>query len=79
MAADLVRRKVAVIAANIPAALVAKASTTKIPIVFVNTGDPVMAGLVTSFNQPGGNVTGVSLLEPELDTKRLELLNQLIP
>jgi putative ABC transport system substrate-binding protein len=79
MAADLVRRKVAVIAANTPTAPVAKASTTEIPIVFVNTGDPVMAGLVTSFNQPGGNVTGVSLLGPELDTKRLELLNQLIP
>ena len=79
MAADLVRRKVAVIAANTPTAPVAKASTTEIPIVFVNTGDPVMAGLVTSFNQPGGNVTGVSLLGPELDTKRLELLSQLIP
>jgi putative ABC transport system substrate-binding protein len=78
MAADLVRRKVAVIAANTPTALVAKALTTEIPIVFVNTGDPVMAGLVTSFNQPGGNVTGVSLLGPELDTKRLELLNQLL-
>jgi putative ABC transport system substrate-binding protein len=70
---------VAVIAANTPAAPVAKASTTKIPIVFVNTGDPVKAGLVTSFNRPGGNVTGVSLLGPELETKRLELLNQLIP
>jgi putative tryptophan/tyrosine transport system substrate-binding protein len=79
MAADLVRRKVAVIAANTPTAPVAKASTTEIPIVFVNTGDPVMAELVTSFNQPGGNVTGVSFLGPELDTKRLELLNQLIP
>jgi ABC-type uncharacterized transport system substrate-binding protein len=75
MAADLVRRKVAVIAANTPTAPVAKASTTEIPIVFVNTGDPVMAGLVTSFNRPGGNVTGVSLLGPELETKRLELLN----
>ena len=79
MAADLVRRKVAVIAANTPTAPVAKASTTEIPIVFVNTGDPVMAGLVTSFNRPGGNVTGVSLLGPELETKRLELLNQFIP
>ena len=79
MAADLVRRKVAVIAANTPTAPVAKASTTEIPIVFVNTGDPVMADLVTSFNRPGGNVTGVSLLGPELETKRLELLNQFIP
>jgi putative ABC transport system substrate-binding protein len=79
MAADLVRRKVAVIAANTPVAAVAKASTTEIPIVFVSTGDPVMASLVASFNRPGGNVTGVSLLGPELETKRLELLDQLIP
>jgi len=79
MAADLVRRKVAVIAANTPAAPVAKAATTEIPIVFVSTGDPVMAGIVTSLNRPGGNVTGVGLLGPELETKRLELLHQFIP
>jgi putative tryptophan/tyrosine transport system substrate-binding protein len=79
MAADLVRRKVAVIAANTPTAQVAKAATAEVPIVFVNTGDPVVAGLVASFNRPGGNVTGVSLLGPELETKRLELLDQLIP
>jgi putative tryptophan/tyrosine transport system substrate-binding protein len=53
MAANLVRRKVAVIAANTPTAPVAKAATTEIPIVFVSTGDPVVAGLVTSFNRPG--------------------------
>ena len=79
MAADLVHLKVAVIAANTPTAPVAKAATTEIPIVFVNTGDPVVAGLVASFNRPGGNITGVSLLGPELETKRLELLDQLIP
>src|SRR6476659_779416 len=58
MAADLVRRKVAVIAANTPAAPVAKAATTEIPIVFVSTGDPVIIGLVTSFDRPGGECHG---------------------
>jgi ABC-type uncharacterized transport system substrate-binding protein len=79
MATDLVSRKVAVIASNTPTAPVAKAATAEVPIVFVNTGDPVVAGLVASFNRPGGNVTGVSLLGPELETKRLELPDQLIP
>jgi putative ABC transport system substrate-binding protein len=79
MATDLISRKVAVIASNTPTAPVAKAATAEVPIVFVNTGDPVVAGLVASFNRPGGNVTGVSLLGPELETKRLELLGQLVP
>src|SRR5215831_3279104 len=78
MAADLVRRKVAVIAANTPAAPVAKAATTEIPIVFVSTGDPVIVGLVASFDRPGGNVTGVGLLGLELEGKRLGLLDQLV-
>jgi putative tryptophan/tyrosine transport system substrate-binding protein len=56
MAADLARRKVAVIAANTPATPVAKAATKEIPIVFVSTGDPVRAGIVTSFNRPGATL-----------------------
>jgi putative tryptophan/tyrosine transport system substrate-binding protein len=79
MAADLVRRKVAVIAANTPATPVAKAATTEIPIVFVSTSDPVIGGIVTSFNRPGGNVTGVGVLGLELETKRLGLMHQLVP
>src|SRR5260370_20616032 len=66
-------------AANTRTARVGKAATTEIPIVFVTAGDPVTGGLVTSFNRPGGNITGVGLFGPELETKRLELLDQLVP
>jgi putative tryptophan/tyrosine transport system substrate-binding protein len=79
MAADLVRQKVAVIAANTPAAPVAKAATSEIPIVFVSTGDAVIGGLVMGFNRPGGNMTGVGLLGPPLETKRLGLLHEFVP
>lgn len=79
MAADLVRQKVAAIAANTPAAPVAKAATSEIPIVFVSTGDAVIGGLVMGFNRPGGNMTGVGLLGPPLETKRLGLLHEFVP
>jgi ABC-type uncharacterized transport system substrate-binding protein len=60
MAADIVRRQVSVIVANTPANLAAKKATDTVPIVFTTASDPVQIGLVSSFNRPGGNVTGVS-------------------
>jgi putative tryptophan/tyrosine transport system substrate-binding protein len=78
--ADVVARRVAVImAVSDSFALAAKAATTAIPIVYIGGNDPVRIGLVTSLNRPGGNITGVTVLNVEIAAKRLQLLNELIP
>jgi ABC-type uncharacterized transport system substrate-binding protein len=80
LVADLVRLKVdLIVVSGTPTALAAKNATTTIPIVVTNVGDPVAAGLVASLAQPGGNVTGLSSLAPELNTKALEILKDTVP
>jgi putative tryptophan/tyrosine transport system substrate-binding protein len=79
-AADLLRLKVDVIVGTSPgSALAAKKATTTIPIVVTSAGDPVGVGLVASLARPGGNVTGLASLSPELNTKRLEILKDAVP
>ena len=80
LAADLVRRQVAVIfGAAPPAAVAAKAATATIPIAFVSRGDPVQSGLVVSLSHPGGNITGVAIFTGQLEAKQLGLLREFLP
>ena len=79
-AAEQVQRNVLAIAAvSLPAVLAAKAATTTTPIVFATGANPITAGLVASFNRPGGNLTGISLLSPTMATKQIEMLREIVP
>jgi putative ABC transport system substrate-binding protein len=80
LAAELVRLKVdLIVVAGTAPALAAKRASTTIPLVMTNVGDPVTSGLIASLARPGGNVTGLSSLSPELNTKRLEVLKDAVP
>jgi putative ABC transport system substrate-binding protein len=80
LVAEMVRLKVDVmVVASTPGALAAKKATQTIPVVMVGVGDPVGSGLVASLGRPGGNLTGVSLMNPELHGKRLQLLKEVLP
>jgi ABC-type uncharacterized transport system substrate-binding protein len=76
---ELARQQVAVMVANPPSVLPAKAATATIPIVFTTSLDPVAAGIVRSLSRPGGNLTGITSLNVEMEPKRLELLHELVP
>ena len=80
LAAELVQRRAALlVATGVSSALAAKSASSTIPLVFLSQDDPIKLGLVTSFNQPGGNATGMSLLTGALVAKRLEFIRQLVP
>jgi len=79
LAADLVRRRVAAIVPVGNAVFAVKAATSTIPIVFVASMDPAAMGVVASLNHPGGNITGVTTLNVDVESKRLELLHELLP
>jgi putative ABC transport system substrate-binding protein len=79
MAADLVRRQVAVIVTNSPGVATTTTATTTIPIIFTTSGDPVELGWVATLKRPGGNITGVTQLNVEVGPKRLELMHELVP